>query len=58
MKEKFLENAITTTILETTFHHLKRKISTVLAPIKAADTIQKLLFEPQGYHIKTHKNAF
>ena len=25
---------------------------TVLAPIKAAVTIQKLFFEPQGYHIK------
>ena len=25
---------------------------TVLAPIKAADTIQKLFFEPQDYHIK------
>ena len=28
------------------------EVSTVLAPIKAADTNQKLFFEPQGYHIK------
>ena len=33
-------------------HFKKPRVLTVLAPIKAADTIQKLFFEPQGYHIK------
>ena len=41
--------AINRNFSQSYFH---KKMITVLAPTKAADAIQKSLFEPQDYHIK------
>ena len=37
---------------------ISEKLHTVPAPIKAADTIQKLYFNGTDYHIKKHKKSF